>query len=159
MKDLAKALCVTRQTLYNRFKAKEAVLDRAVEGFVGDNREKASAELKDRDAPVDVCLLNAFARWIGDLVPLLRDSPHGSEIMDMGTDSLRRSDIDHHAAFEQDLVRFLVDRGVCETPGEAGEMTFLLLMSSKGLLLKSRTGEEFREGMARILKTAIAGYQ
>ena len=154
MDDLAQAAGVSRQTLYNRFKTKEAVLDWAVEGFVHDARGRASAELSNRDAPHDVCLLNAFSRWVGDHVPLLHESPHGFEVIEMGIESLRRSDADPDTGFEGELARFLIERGICKTQVEAADKAFLLLMSSKGLFLKSRTTEEFQAGMSRIIAGA-----
>lgn len=155
MEDLAQAMGCTRQTLYNRFKGKQAVLDWAVEGCVRDSHGKALAELADRRAPLEACLLNAFSRMIGDIVPLIRNSPHGSEVMDLGTESLKRSDVDHHGAFEGELARFLNGRGVCKTLDEAADTTFLLLMAAKGLLLKSETSEAFEEGMARVIRVAV----
>jgi len=153
MEDLARATDLSRQTLYNRFKTKQAVLDWAVEGFIGKAREQASAALKD-DASPATCLLNAFSRWMGDHVAILHDAPHGAETMEMGIESLKRSDTDPHADFEKDVIRFLKDRGICKTRKQAADKAFLLLVSSKGLLLKSRSGEEFRSGMARIIGAA-----
>lgn len=159
MADLAEAAGVTRQTLYNRFRTKEAVLDFAVEGYVRNALQKASAELNAETASVDSCLLNAFSNWVGNLVSLLKNSPHGSEVMDMGTQSIKRSHIDHHLTFEREIAAFLINRGVCKTESEALDITFLLMMSSKGLLLKSETGEQFQDGMTRLIRTAVPGLE
>ncbi len=155
MEDLAKAADVSRQTLYNRFRSKEAVLDWAVEGVAVDLRNRAFAALDDRTLPVDACLTEAFSRWIGDLVPLLHSSPHASEIMDMGSESLRQAGIDMHAEVEKVVTQTLLDRGVYATAGEAAEMTFVLLVASKGLMLKSQTLDEFETGMARVVGTVL----
>lgn len=155
MEDLAQAMGFTRQTLYNHFKGKQAVLDWAVEGYVRDSHSKAIEELKGNRNPVPDGLLGAFSRMVGDIVPLLKNSPHGSEVLDMGTESLKRSNIDHQGAFEKELARFLVERGACQTIEEATEKTFLLLMASKGLLLKCQNSEEFQDGMARIIRVAV----
>ncbi len=157
MEDLAQAVGVSRQTLYNRLKTKEAVLDWAVEGWARASGEDALAELRVEGRPAAESLLQVFSRLIGDVVPLLRGSPHGAEIMDMGTESMQRSNIDPHGAVEADLTRFLVDRQVCATPVEAEDITYLLLVAAKGLLLKCETSEAFQEGMARIIRTALPG--
>lgn len=157
MGDLARAAGVSRQTLYNRFRTKDAVLDWAVEGFVREALERASAELANGDeAPAD-CLVNAFARRTGDHVALLHDSPHGAEIMDMGIASLRRADEDPEAGFDRVVVRFLRDRGMCKTQKEATDKAYLLYMSSKGLFLASRSPDAFRKGMSRIVAAAFHG--
>ena len=155
MEDLARAANVSRQTLYKRFKTKDTVLDWAVEGFVRENRERASAELENHDASLADRLLNAFCRWTGDHAALLHEAPHGAEIMEMGIDSLMRSDADPEAAFENEVAKCLKRHGACKTRKEAADKTYLLLMSAKGLLLKSPNGEAFRAGMSRILRAAI----
>ena len=72
----------------------------------------------------------------------------------MGMESLRRSNADPDSNFEGEVARFLTDRGICKTPSEAADKAFLLLVSSKGLFLKSRTTEEFQAGMSRIIAGA-----
>lgn len=157
MDDLARAVEVSRQTLYNRFKTKEAVLDWAVQGYFGEILESAAAALNNADAKPADCLLGAFARWTGDHVALLHNAPHGTEIIEIGTESLKRSEADPHADFEKMLARFLKARGLCKTRKAAEERAFLLLMASKGLFQKSRTGEEFDTGMARIIRAVFQG--
>ena len=154
MEDLAQAVGVTRQTLYNRFKNKEAVLDWAVDGYAKSAQERASAALRNSERPVETCLLNAFSIWVGEAVTLLHESPHGMEIVDRGMESLKRSDIDHHAIFEQSVVQFLLNRQVCSSLEQAADITFLLDMAAKGLLLKSEDFSAFQDGMARVIKTA-----
>ena len=75
----------------------------------------------------------------------------------MGIESLKRSNPNFHDDFEKEVANFLVDRNVCESKKEAGEITFLLHMASKGLLLKSSTSEEFQNGMSRIIETTMKG--
>lgn len=152
MEDLAQAAGVSRQTLYNRLKTKEAVLGWAVEGIARENLTRVSSALQDDEADLSTCLLNAFYRATGEHVSLLHDSPHGAEIMDMGIESLRRCGDDVQASFESMITQFLINRGVCETQYEAAEKTFVLTMASKGLLLKSRNSDEFMAGMTRIIK-------
>ena len=154
MEDLARAAGISRQTLYNRFRTKQAVLDWAVEGYLGDTRARAVAELQDHDKSPAACLLGAFARWTGDHVTLLHDAPHGAEAIELGTQSIRRSHTDPEADFEREIAAFVSDRGLAAGRKQAADMAFMLMMSSKGLLLKTRTGEEFQAGMVRIIRAA-----
>ncbi len=157
MEDLASAAEVSRQTLYKRFKNKEAVLDWAVNGYMREARLRVACVLKNAGTAVEESLLNAFSCSAGDTVPLFQDSPHGAEILDLGIESLKRSEPDFHDDFEAEIANFLLERQVCERKEDASEMTFLLHMAAKGLLLKSRTSEEFQTGMKRIIRTAMAG--
>ena len=129
MEDLARAAGISRQTLYNRFKTKQAVLDWAVEGYLGDTRARAVAELQDRGKSPAACLLGAFARWTGDHVTLLHEAPHGAEAIELGTQSIRRSDTDPEADFERDIAAFLSDRGLATSRKQATDLAQTMIRS------------------------------
>jgi len=151
MADLAKAAEVSRQTLYNRFGTKEAVLDWAIAGCVEQLKHRATLTLSGPGNATDRLAI-AFDRWIGDMVPVTRNSLHGAEIMDQGIQSLQRQGIEPHLEFEQIVERFLLDQNLCFDDNHAGDTTFLLVAAAKGLMLKSTTSAEFSTGMERILR-------
>ena len=155
MEDLAQALGVSRQTLYKRFKSKDAVRDWAVEGFIETLLGRAEAELSAQALPIEQCLLNAFMRWTGDHVTLLRAAPHGSEIIELGAAALKACRTDPVRAFEARVADFLITRNTCTDRTTAGEMAFVLLMASKGLLVACDTSEGFAEGMGRVVETLL----
>lgn len=154
MADLAKAAEVSRQTLYNRFGTKEAVLDWAVTGCVEQLKRRASLALSGPGSATDR-LATAFDRWVGDMVPVMRNSPHGMEVMDQGILSLQRRGIEPHLDFERLVERFLLDQNLCFDEQHAGDTTFLLVAAAKGLMLKSTTSAEFSAGIERILRAAF----
>lgn len=156
MADLAEAVGVSRQTLYNRFKTKDAVFDWAVDSYARQKREAAIAELQDANVSVETCLLNAYSRWGGDSMVLLHSSPHGMEILDLGFASIKRANTDHIAVFEVALANFLVNRGICKDHGRAADVTFVLTVASKGVMLKSETVQEYQNDMARIIRAMTA---
>jgi AcrR family transcriptional regulator len=156
MGDLAQAMGVTRQTLYNRFRTKDGVLDWAVATLAESHRLAALEALAAPGSPRNR-LEGALFRWTGDLVPLLRSSPHGAEMMDRGMASFKRTAIDPNAAFEATLVDFLLEEGVSPNGEDARNLTFLLMVAVKGLLLKSWTAEDFRLGLGRVLAAALLG--
>jgi len=155
MSDLAAAAKISRQTLYNRFGTKHAVLDWALQGYMADAAALAEEQLNAEDKPVCNRLSSAFDRWVGDSVSVIHNSPHGAEILDLGITSFQRSGTDPHIRFENALSRFLLEAGICRSEPDAEDKAFLLLMASKGLLLKSASSEAFSAGMTRIIKSAI----
>jgi len=155
MEDLAQAAGVSRQTLYNRFRTKQAVLDWAVTGFVEARTQRAHGHLKLPGQPLGERLLRFYVEWMGLLVPLLHDSPHGSEIMEMGGESLENAGIDSHDDNERVIADFLIEHGLRPDPATATETSFLLSMSSKGLLFKCATTGEFEAGMRRVIRAVL----
>ena len=155
MADLADAAGVSRQTLYNRFKNKDQVLDWAVQNFSEIIRQRAEAELSNSEALASARLADAFNRWVGDLVPMLHESPHGFEVMDRGLESLRRAECDPDGMFLAAIANFLLREECCQSQADADDMTFVLVMASKGLLLKTSTYDEFATSMLRVVNVVI----
>jgi len=155
MDDLAQAAGVSRQTLYNRFKTKQAVLDWAVTGFVEDRTGRLFTDLKQSDQSVATRLLHFYCEWMGQLVPVLHNTPHGSEIFEIGIESLEREGVSTHSEYEHAVAAFLVENDIYRDLSEASETAFLLTMGAKGILFKFNTVEEFEAGMKRIIRTAL----
>lgn len=155
MDDLARALGVSRQTLYNRFGTKEAVLAWTMTGAASQSLNGATLALADPDAPVADAVLAAFARWEGDHAGLLATAPHSAEIMDMGMAALSATDFDPVGAFRAALTQTLLARGAVPGPAEAEEAAFTLTTAAKGLLITAASSEAFEEGMRRIIAAVL----
>lgn len=155
MADLAEAIGVSRQTLYNRFTSKEDILNWAAMGIIDQKREAALQELAREDRPIRQSLAAAFARWVGDTVGILHNSPHGFEIMDLVGSILQQANLNPHLEFEAALKQYFLKNELCEAEDQADDTVFLLIVASKGLMLKSATPEAFDEGMARILRAVL----
>jgi len=155
MDDLARAASVSRQTLYNRFKTKQAVLDWAVSGFVEERTQRAIAYLKLSDQSVGKRILLFYHEWMGQLAPLLHNTPHGWETMDISLESMQRIGMDTHVDYERAVAEFLVENGVFADLAQASEMSFLLTMAAKGMLYKFNTVDDFEAGMERVIRMAL----
>ena len=155
MDDLARAIGVSRQTLYNRFKTKEAVRDWAVEGFSRQMLSRAAAELEDDTASTAQCLARAFDRWKGDHIAIIRAAPHGAEIIEIGIEALKNAKSNPLAEFDRRLVDFLVKRKTCANRKRAEDVVHVLEMASKGLMVTAENPEAFAAGMKRVVGTLL----
>ncbi len=149
MGDLAEAAGVSRQTLYNRFDDKQAVLDWSVEGIAASAEARAIAALDD-DGDTVQRLTGFFVEWLGRSVPIVRGLPHGAEIFDMATASLRANGDETQSPAWRRLVAFLGEAGLAPSQDLAEEGAYLLILASKGLMLKVSDVEAYSAGMTRI---------
>lgn len=152
---LAEAMGISRQTLYNRFSSKEQVLEWALAGLIKDLRSDALSYLQQASGRPQDVLLEVFCRWLGPLVSLLRNGPHGQEFLGLGTSTAHGSSgADHFTAFTKHIAGYLLEQGICDSKKAAQERTFLLAMAAKGLLLISPSEQQFRTDMATALRGA-----
>lgn len=153
MGDIAHAAGLSRQSIYNQHGSKEAVLDWALTDFLGEISDKAVACLSKGSMALDA-LGNAFQAWIGDNVDMMRGTPHGGELLETAIASAANSYRDYEAEFSSAVERFLVARGMA-SEAIASDVNFVLQTAAKGLLLKSKTAEDFKKGMGRVIRAVI----
>lgn len=157
MVTLAETIGISRQTLYNRFESKEAVLEWAINELVNRLRADALVCLADAERPVATLLSDAFCHWLSPIVKLLRDGRHGDEFLGFGAGKRRLTRTDPLAGFTSEISKFLVRRQVRKTRSSADELAFLLVMAAKGLMLTSESEEIFHTGVARAIRGAGIG--
>lgn len=152
MGDIAKAAGLSRQSIYNQFGSKDAVLDWALTAFLSEVTDMTVRLLETSDEPADQVVARAFQAWTGDHVPLIRGTPHGAELLDKAIETATKSSPNYERDVADAVASFLWKRKVFSTKAAAEEATFVLSMASKGLLLKSDTSEAYASGMARVIK-------
>jgi len=155
MAVLAEAAGVARQTLYNRFENKEAVLAWAVNGLIEELRNNARHALQDTKSRVDEVLFQCLHRWLAPIVRLFHTGRHAGEIFALGV-SLRgrEGSVDPIEGVARPIEQYLLTRKVCIDEGQTRDSVFLLVMAAKGLMLGSRSEAEFGAGLARIIRGA-----
>lgn len=152
MSDIARTVNLSRQSIYNQFGSKEAVLDWSIKSFLSETVSNILAELeKPSDKPQEL-LAEAFQQWIGNHVPLLRSTPHGGELMDMAIASAQRSEENYEGHFMEAITAFIETRELTPDDQTATETAYVLHLASKGLMLKVHTSEDFAIGMQRVLR-------
>lgn len=150
MAELAFAAGVSRQTLYNRFQDKQAVLAWAVGAWADEAEISAQDALRQKDVPARTRVVQFFVAWVGKSVPVVRGLPHGAEVFDMAT-SLLHSDVDSiNTPAWRALIAFLHNNGLVPDKDRATEAAYVLILASKGLLLKVSDVSAYQAGMDRI---------
>ncbi|NOD64793.1 MULTISPECIES: TetR/AcrR family transcriptional regulator [unclassified Ruegeria] len=156
MNDIAEAAGLSRQSIYNQFGSKEAVMEWAVRTVLTSMTNAALDVLSQSEgSPRDV-LARAYQTWIGDHVAIWRGTPHGAEIMEFAIESASDAEMDYNAEFEKALSGYLVKANVVPTPEAAADLAFLLTTVSTGLLLKTTTSEQYAAGMTRATSVLLA---
>lgn len=154
MVALAETISISRQTLYNRFDSKEAVLEWASGEMVKHLRADALNCLANVNRPVGAVLLDAFCHWLSPIVKLLREGRHGDEFLGLSAGKSKLTHIDPLTGFTSEISNFLVHRNLCKSASDADELAFLLVMAAKGLMLTSESETSFRPNMARAIRGA-----
>jgi len=155
MSTLAEAAGVARQTLYNRFGNKEAVLDWSVTGLSSLLQEDALACLQaGTGKPAAEVLEDFFWALLGPVTLMLQNGRHAEEILGLSKATLYKSQPDPLAGYGDGLSAFLLSHTSQSARGrDAADTAFLLVMAAKGLMQTCAGEIEFRSGIRR----AIAG--
>ena len=154
MVALAEAVSVSRQTLYNRFESKEAVLEWATSQLIKDLRVDALSCFADAIKPTADVLLDAFCCWLCPIVRLLHEGRHGEEFLGLTAAKRHYASADPLTGFTAEVSRFLLARNASATQTVDDDLAFLLVMAAKGLMLTSSSEESFRSGMAQAIRGA-----
>lgn len=150
MVGLADAVGVSRQTLYNRFGNKEAVLAWAVDGVAVSLRDDALSYLAIGAGSPGKVLEEVFWRWLGVIAVMLHRHQHAEEIFGLSKAELARSRRDPLEGISSELGGYLLSNELRQSPEEASDTAFLLAMAAKGLMHSCGTEDAFRSGMTRI---------
>lgn len=153
MSDIAQAAGLSRQSIYNQFGSKEAVLDWTVNTFLSEVTEAAVKTLQETEGPPEKVLAKTYQIWVGEHIPIWRGTPHGAEILELAIDSAGRASTDFEGTFLNAVSSYLLSSGLSQNASEATDMTYVLNLSSKGLMLKCETSDAYATGMRRVLRT------
>lgn len=155
MAQLAEAVGVSRQTLYKRHGSKDQVLTWAVLGFAGQSEDRAIAAIRAAEQGTEDRLLAFFGEWVGSLVAIYRGGPYGPEVLDRGSAIRERETVDPRARCWVELTRMLYETGASPSLDDADDRAFTLTIVGKGLLMTSKTFEEFDASMRRALRICV----
>ena len=155
MDDIARASGLSRQTVYNRYGSKEGAFEWMLEAFLHQILENSVFVLNKKDGDPDTILLMAYQRWIGDHIEIFSGTEHGMALIDRAIQFSKETTSDAEQAFMNAVSDFLVEQKISQTPALAAELTFALSMAAKGIMIKSKTPQEFATAMDRVITVII----
>lgn len=155
MDDVARAVGVSRQALYNRFKNKRALFKAVVDDAMHQSFSAARSSIKDSSIPIRKRLLKAFDCAAGQYVDALRSSPHSHEVIAMvnteGGDEVERQ----QRHFNTQSAQILVNEGVFADKRKAEDAMFTLFTASRGLLYSAENRQAYSDGLQIAIRTVI----
>jgi AcrR family transcriptional regulator len=155
MSDLADAANISRQTLYNRFGSKQAVLDWVVEGISRESEALALSALGDMGGALEARIIGFFMEWLGVHTSAIHKSPHGVEIFEMGKASQKAMFDGSYDRCAEALSGAMITAGVATTREVGADLAFTLIMASKGLLIVSADEVAYEAGITRIVRVVL----
>ena len=156
MGSIADAIGVSRQSIYNWHGSKEAVLKWALATFLNEITDLSIAEIESSAEDALDRLHAGFQAWTGDHIEMVRGTPHGSELLESAVAAVAKSERDYKSEFADAVTRFLIDHGLAEKASEADALNLILQSASMGLLLTSKSNEDYAKGMRLVLNTMLS---
>ncbi len=154
MEDVAQAVGISRQSLYQHFHTKAALFQDVVAFLLERSLTDAQREL-DAPGPPHERLLGALDMWVGRYVESLRASDHASEIIDLANARCG----EESKKIERVLTRSIVASLAKFAPGakraELKDVALSLTISAKGLVHSANSHDEFRRSMRTIIRVVL----
>jgi len=156
MEDVAIALRVSRQALYNRHGSKSALIDWATRSLIDGSLDDAIASLNQPARTLVERVADALDAWVGRHMDALHSSPHGAEIVAM----LQRDPPEAVRVAERRLVAAMAEAIRFSGPGSAvsraGSMAQALCWTARGLVHAVPDHATFRRQLDHIVGALVA---
>ncbi|KGB53431.1 Regulatory protein, tetR family [Sphingopyxis sp. LC81] len=156
MEDVALALGVSRQALYNRHGSKGAFIGWATKRLIDSSLAAALASIDQPAKTLAERLTDALDAWVGRHMDVLHASPHGAEIVA----TLQRDPPEAVRAAERRLVAAMAEAIRFSGPGSAvsraGSMAQALCWTARGLVHAVPDHATFRRQLDHIVGALVA---
>ena len=155
MADIAAEAGVARQTLYNAFANKEAILRGLIEEHVEETCRELTAHI-ERNGSLDEGLELAFDHFARKPFQLIHNTPHGGEIMEALEDSASDEMAESKLRFSKGMIEVLAPHIPAEAPEEmnAERLADFLVHTAMGHKMKA-ANEEHLEHLLGTLKRLV----
>ncbi len=153
--DVAQAVGVSRQTLYQRYTNKETLFKLSLEACLEDSLIRCRQVAKESESNnIEDTLFQIFDIWGGEYVEFLRSSPHAEEVME-ASDALVGDLCETKMEEFTDIVTGVLEDHALPTTEDkrisAQKIAEVMNFTAKGLFLKSKSYDHFAE----LIRTAI----
>lgn len=156
MEDVARALGVSRQALYNRHGSKGDLIGWATQSLIETSLAAALASIDQPAKTLVERVVGALDAWVGYHMAALHASPHGAEIVAM----LQREPSETVRAAERRLVAAMAEAIRFSGPGSAvsraGSMAQALCWTARGLVHAVPDHATFRRQLDHIVGALVA---
>ena len=149
MGDLADAMGISRQALYNRYGSKEAVFAWATKALIEQSAAATLAALEDDSLAIPDRLMAAYEIWAGQHVDLLRSSPHAAEILMMVHGEAAALAEQAERYINAKVAKLLTAQSSAISDTQAVDRAHTLYWASKGLLYTAENHAAYRDGLSR----------
>ncbi|MDJ0613455.1 MAG: TetR/AcrR family transcriptional regulator [Rhizobiaceae bacterium] len=158
MADIASEAGVARQTLYNAFANKEAILRGLIEAHVEQTCKELTAHLEANGSLEDGLEL-AFDHFARKPYQLIHKTPHGGEIMEALDNSASEEMAESKARFSEGMIAVLKPHISAESPANlrAEELADFVVHTAMGHKMKA-SSEEHLEKLLGTLKRLVVSY-
>ena len=156
MGDLADAMGISRQALYNRYGSKEGVFAWATKALIEQSAAATLAALEEDGLSIPDRLMAAYEIWAGQHVDLLRSSPHAAEILTMvhGEAAVLAEQAERY--INAKVAKLLTAQSSEISDTQAVDRAHTLYWASKGLLYTAENHAAYRDGLGRVIAALTA---
>ncbi|WP_299321689.1 TetR/AcrR family transcriptional regulator [Parasphingopyxis sp.] len=155
MGDLAHAMGISRQALYNRFSSKEGVFGWATKTLIEQSAAETLAMLEDDGLDIPDRLMAAYDIWAGQHVETLRASPHAAEILTMVHGEAAELSEQAERYINAKVAKLFAGQSAGISDARAVDMAHTLYWASKGLLHTAKDHAAYRDGLARVISALV----
>ncbi len=156
MADIAHALGVSRQSLYNRFGSKNALAEWALQALIDRSLTEALRAIEQPSKALPDRLADALDAWVGRHRDALHASPHGVEIVAV----MQHEPSEAVRTAERRLVAAMTEAIRLSGPGSAvpraGSMAQALCWTARGLVHAVPDHKSFRRQLDHIAGALVA---
>ena len=158
MEDVARAVGVSRQWMYQQFGTKEALFAAGVEHELRATSADAAAALRAGGSLED-SLVRAMDEWNGRYVERWAASPHAAEVLDSAVSEHAPIITAHLDRFRDALVELLREAGGDAGVPSADDRAFTLVQASHAIKHRVTTRRAFLDEVRAVVRVICAGIE